>query len=179
MVFVADVVEQPAREHAMQFGGHILARIEAGLHLDHAAREQLVHFFVRPCEHIAGALDQAFLEDEVRDGVVDHLADDIAQPFAIWRAAQLIKPVDVIDDAAVLPVDLRNPGVQFGDPDQQCHDVLQKFKGFRRSIHEPVICRIDADQAYPRQAVRRESCAPRRDVTRSWRPRIRRPAWIA
>ena len=163
----------------MQLGGHVLARIEAGLHLDDATREQLVHFFVRAGEHIAGALDQAFLEDEVRDGVVDHLADDIAQPCAIWRAAQLVESVDVIDDAAVLPVNLCNPGVQLGDPDQQCHDVLQKFRGFRRSIHEPVIGRIDADQAYSRLAGRRQSCAPRRDVTRSWRPRTRRPAWTA
>ena len=112
--------------HAVQLGGHILARIEAGLHLDDATREQLVHFFVRAGEHIAGALDQAFLEDEVRDGVVDHLADDIAQGLTVRRAAQFVQPIDVLHDAPMLFVDFFNASVKFRHPDQNGHANLQK-----------------------------------------------------
>ncbi|MNT23949.1 hypothetical protein D3C72_1593970 [compost metagenome] len=125
---MADVIEQPAREHVVQLRQHLFAVLEARAELGDAAHEDLVHLPVRAGEGVARVLDHGLLEREVRGGVVDGLFDDPAHDFAVVRAAGVVQRVDVLHDALVLRVDLMDPRIELGLPYKVGHG-LQNFAG--------------------------------------------------
>lgn len=69
---------------------------------------------MRAGEHVAGGLDHALLEGEMRDGVVHRLGDHVGQRLAVGAVAQFVQAVDVVDDAPMLDIDFLDAGVQLG-----------------------------------------------------------------
>ena len=121
VVFVADMAEQPARQHGVQLLRHIFTRFKAGLHFAHTACEQFMHALVQVCKCVAGVFQHALFVGEVRDGVVHGFCNHFTQRCTVWRLTQLVQAVDVVHDATMLNINFFNARIQIFYPLQNSH----------------------------------------------------------